>query len=266
MAAPLPVRKAHTSLRRSAKLVLSWLLMSREPVAALVLGMLMVRSPRASWGRRRSDDLFRGLPDGLSSGRPGSRDADSWLFLPLVLRQRGAAVAPRTGWTAWLPPLFTSWPGRMGGWAPRWRRALLERTAQVRAVVRRAGSTHAPEGVTEHGRGRRRCPLSEGSGDYPDTRNATDAVPAQVGGLTTVWSARVHGAMKSRPVRLLRLQRAAPGWARGVAHRRPGVGRGQHAVPRAVGVRHQPGPAGLAPERRQGAHDVGALRSAPASQ
>ena len=69
------------------------------------------------------------------------------------------------------------------------RRALLERTAQVRAVVRRAGSAHAPEGVTEHGRGRRRCPLSEGSGDYPDTRNATDAVLAQVGGLTTVWSA-----------------------------------------------------------------------------
>ena len=94
----------------------------------------------------------------------------------------------------------------MGGWAPRWRRALLERTAQVRAVVRRAGSAHAPEGVTEHGRGRRRCPLSEGSGDYPDTGNATDAAPAQVGGLTTVWSARVPGAMKSRPVRLLRLQ------------------------------------------------------------
>jgi 2-alkyl-3-oxoalkanoate reductase len=60
--------------------------------------------------------------------------------------------------------------------------------------------------------------LSEGSGDYPDTGNATDAVPAQVGGLTTVWSARVPGAMKSRPVRLLRLQRAAPGRARGVAH------------------------------------------------
>src|SRR4051812_17686977 len=74
----------------------------------------------------------------------------------------------------------------MGGWAPRWRRALLGRTAQVRAVVRRAGSADAPEGVTEHGRGRRRCPLSEGSGDYPDTRNTTDAAPAQVGGLTTV--------------------------------------------------------------------------------
>jgi hypothetical protein len=73
----------------------------------------------------------------------------------------------------------------MGGWAPRWRRALLERTAQVRAVVRRAGSAHSLEGVTEHGRGRRRCPLSEGSGDCPDTRNATDAAPAQVGGLTT---------------------------------------------------------------------------------
>src|SRR3954462_8321394 len=226
--------------------------MSREPVAALVLVMLMVRSPRASWGRRRSGDLFRGLPDDLSSRRPASRDADSSLFLPQELRQRGATIAPRAGWAAWLAPLFTSWPGRMGGWAPRWRRALLGRTAQVRAVVRRAGSADAPEGVTEHGRGRRRCPLSEGSGDYPDTRNATDAVPAQVGGLTTAWSARVPGAMKSRPVRLLRLQRAAPGRARGVAHRRPGVGRGRHAVPRAVGVRHQPGPAELAHEGRRG--------------
>src|SRR4051794_36996679 len=110
--------------------------MSREPFAASVLVMLMVRSPRASWGRRRSDDLVPGLPDDLSSGRPAPRDADSWSFLRLVLRQRGATVAPRTGWTARLPPLFASWRGRMGGWAPRWRRALLEMTAEVRAVVR----------------------------------------------------------------------------------------------------------------------------------
>ena len=84
----------------------------------------------------------------------------------------------------------------MGGWAPRWRRALLEMTAQVHAVVRRAGRAHAPEGVTEHGRGRRRCPLSEGSGDYPPTGNGTDAVPAQFDGLTTVWSPRVPGGRR----------------------------------------------------------------------
>src|SRR4051794_4937997 len=87
--------------------------MSREPFAASVLVMLMVRSPRASGGRRRSDDLVPGLPDDLSSGRPAPRDADSWSFLPLVLRQRGATVAPRTGMTAWLPPLF---PRGGGAW------------------------------------------------------------------------------------------------------------------------------------------------------
>src|SRR5215218_8102178 len=76
--------------------------------------MLMVRAPRASWGRRRSDDLVPGVPDDLTSGPPAPRDADSWSFLPLVLRQRGATVAPRTGWTAWLPPPFPSWRGRMG--------------------------------------------------------------------------------------------------------------------------------------------------------
>jgi len=83
---------------------------------------------------------------------------------------------------------------RMGGWAPRWRRALLETTTQVRTVVRRAGRAHAPQGVA-------------------------------------VWSARLPGAMKSRSVRRLRLQRAAPGRARGVAHRRPGVGRGHTPFP-----------------------------------
>src|SRR3954469_23014346 len=119
--------------------------MSPEPVAASVLVMLMVRSPRASWGPPESRRSLPWLPDDLSSGRPAHRDADSWSFLPLVLRQRGATVGPRTGWTAWLPPLLTSWPGRRGEWAPRWRRALLERTAQVRAVVRRAGRAHAPE-------------------------------------------------------------------------------------------------------------------------
>src|SRR4051812_485796 len=61
-----------------------------------------------------------------------------------------------------------------------------ERTAQVRVVVRRAGGAHAPEGVTEHGLADDGAPLSEGSGDYPDTRNATDAAPAQAGGLRTV--------------------------------------------------------------------------------
>src|SRR5436853_4379413 len=97
--------------------------MSREPFAASVLVMLMVRSPRASWGRRRSDDLVPGLPDDLCSGRPAPRDADSWSFLQLVLRQRGATVAPGTGWTACLPPLFASgrdaWVGgRRGGAGP----------------------------------------------------------------------------------------------------------------------------------------------------
>jgi nucleoside-diphosphate-sugar epimerase len=138
-------------------------------------------------------------------------------------------------------------------------RALVERSAQVRAVVRRAGSAPAVEGVTEHvgdfaderlarevcrgadavvttvhpmGSSREtqrrvgvegtpvlaraardagvarlvhlstagvydRSPgvgdvaedgalLPEGSGAYPDTKNATDAALAQVGGLTTV--------------------------------------------------------------------------------
>ena len=37
------------------------------------------------------------------------------------------------------PSAVTSWPGRMLG-------------------GRRVGSAHAPEGVTEHERGRRRCP------------------------------------------------------------------------------------------------------------
>ncbi len=138
-------------------------------------------------------------------------------------------------------------------------RALVERSAQVRAVVRRAGSALALEGVTEHvgefadeglarevthgadavvttvhpmgasrdvqhrvgvegtpvlARAARDAGvarlvhvstagvydrsagvgdvaedgalLPEGSGDYPDTKNATDAALAQVGGLTTV--------------------------------------------------------------------------------
>src|SRR3954447_1592726 len=138
-------------------------------------------------------------------------------------------------------------------------RALVERSAQVRAVVRRAGSAPALDGVTEHvgdftdegfaravtqgvdavvttvhpmgsprevqhrvgvegtpvmARAARDADvarlvhvstagvydlspgvgdvaddgalLPEGSGDYPDTKNATDAALAQVGGLTTV--------------------------------------------------------------------------------
>src|SRR3712207_6194443 len=138
-------------------------------------------------------------------------------------------------------------------------RALVERSAQVRAVVRRAGSAPALDGVTEHvgdfadaslagaisqgagavvttvppmgssrevqyrvgvggtpvlARAARDAGvawlvhvstagvydrsagvgdiaedgalLPEGSGDYPDTKNATDAALAQVGGLTTV--------------------------------------------------------------------------------
>jgi nucleoside-diphosphate-sugar epimerase len=138
-------------------------------------------------------------------------------------------------------------------------RALVERSAQVRAVVRRAGSAPAPDGVTEHvgdfadegfartvtrgadavvttvhpmgssrdvqhrvavegtpvlARAARDAGvdrfvhlstagvydrsagvgdvaedgalLPDGSGDYPDTKNATDAALARVGGLTTV--------------------------------------------------------------------------------
>jgi len=55
------------------------------------------------------------------------------------------------------------------------RRALVEPTAQVRAVVRRAVSAPVLEGVTEHGRGRVRRPPARGSGDHSGTRNATDA-------------------------------------------------------------------------------------------
>jgi hypothetical protein len=199
------------------------------------------------------DDFGCALPDRASAEPVAANDEDSRPVLGAGAVQdsgRARRVAGSVGGMVTAAPVVAV-TGANGLVGTAVCRALVERSAQVRAVVRRAGSAHAPEGVTEHGRGRRRCPLSEGSGDYPDTRNATDAVPAQVGGLTTVWSARVPGAMKSRPVRLLRLQRAAPGRARGVAHRRPGVGRGQHAVPRAVGVRHQPGPAGLAYGRRR---------------
>jgi hypothetical protein len=86
---------------------------------------------------------------------------------------------------------------------------------QVRAVVRRAGSAHAPEGVTKQGRGRRRCPLPEGSGDHADTADATDALPAQVGGLTTVWSARARGD-EVTPGTTSTPERAAPRRARGM--------------------------------------------------
>src|SRR4051794_19820265 len=122
-------------------------------------------SSRVMGGRRRSDDLFRGLPDDLSSGRPASRDADSWLFLPLVLRQRGATVAPRTGWTAWLPPLFTSWPGRMGG-----RRGGAGRSSSGRR--RCAPSSAAPAA---------RMPLKES----PSTAVADDGAPCPRAAATT---------------------------------------------------------------------------------
>jgi hypothetical protein len=53
--------------------------------------------------------------------------------------------------------------------------------------------------------------LPEGSGDYPDTRNATDAAPARVGGLTTVLvrPPAIMGASDSSVWATLRLRRSA---------------------------------------------------------
>src|SRR5215213_10029667 len=123
--------------------------MSREPVAASVLVMLMVRSPRASGGPPAFDDLFRGLPDDPSSGRPASRDADSGSLLPLVFDS--GAPPSRRGHGGRHGSLRSSRRGRGEGWVgAAVCRALVEPTAQVRAVVRHADSAPALDGVAEH--------------------------------------------------------------------------------------------------------------------
>ena len=193
-------------------------------------------------------------------------------------------------------------------------RALVERSAQVRAVVRRAGSAPALDGVTEHvgdfadedfaravtqgadavvttvhpmGSSREvqhrvgvegtpviaraardagvarlvhvstagvydRSPgvgdvaedgalLPEGSGAYPDTKNATDAALAQVGGLTTVLvrPPAILGAGETSVWNTLRPR----------AMRRRGAP-GQPGADLVLGARRRPG--GLSRRRRHG--------------
>ena len=177
-------------------------------------------------------------------------------------------------------------------------RALVERSARVRAVVRRAGSAPALDGVTEHvgdfadegvaravtqgadavvttvhpmasprdvqhrvgvegtpvvARAARDAGvarlvyvstagvydrsaglgdvaedgalLPEGSGDYPDTKNATDAALAQVGGLTTCWSARRRSWAPATRRSGTRCDRRRSGTVSGgPTRRRPGPG------------------------------------------
>lgn len=118
---------------------------------------------------------------------------------------------------------------------------------------------HAPEGVTEHERFQRRCPPSEGSGDCPDTRNATDAAPAQVGGLTTVLvrpSARGDEVTPGTTPTPTACRSGSDASSCSPPHRR-----GTKTTSRAPsGRRSAPASVGRTThERRQGAHDVGAL-------
>jgi len=88
--------------------------MSREPVAASVLVMLMGRSPRASWW----PPMFR-RPLPWVAWWPlfrttAPRDADSWSFLPLLLQQRAPPSHRGQGGGHGPPTLSTSWPGQ--GW------------------------------------------------------------------------------------------------------------------------------------------------------
>jgi nucleoside-diphosphate-sugar epimerase len=203
-----------------------------------------------------SDDFGCALPDRALAEPVAAGDEDSRSVLGA---RRGAGqparrrrVAGSVGGMVTPSPVMvvTGASGLVGTGVCR---ALVERSARVRAVVRRAGSALALDGVTEHvgdfvdeglarvvtegadavvttvhpmGSSRevqhrvgvRGTPvlarvarlvhvstagvydrsagiddaaedsalLPEGSGDYPDTKNATDAALAQVGGLTTV--------------------------------------------------------------------------------
>src|SRR4051812_18630151 len=236
--------------------------MSREPVAASVLVMLMASiSSRVGTVAGVPGDFGCALPDRPPAEPVAARGEGGRSVL-------GAGAAPDSGRRRWVagsvggmadstPVVVVTGANGLVGTAVC--RALVERSAQVRAVVRRAGSAPALDGVTEHvgdfadealaraatqgadavvttvhpmgssrevqhrvgvegtlvlARAARDAGvarlvhvstagvyersagvgdvaedgalLPEGSGDYPDTKNAPDAALAQVGGLTTV--------------------------------------------------------------------------------